>query len=167
MVTRLLKDRADAGIKVRQPLSKVVSDSAFHFNPQLIEVLKDELNVKEVAFKGGQSKFNGIAPGTGSARIIQSVTLDTTITPELKAEGTMRDIVRLVQSARKNAGLEVDDRITLTLETEDAHLAEAIVAHADVIKTETLATELLREGATDVVPSKVNGAELYIKVEKT
>jgi isoleucyl-tRNA synthetase len=92
--------------------------------------------------------------------------LDTTITPELKAEGLMRDMVRHIQSARKNAGLEVDDRITLTLETESKDLAEAIMAHADTIKNETLATEFKTEGASGEVPVKVDGQELYIKLAK-
>jgi isoleucyl-tRNA synthetase len=88
------------------------------------------------------------------------------LTDELRAEGTMRDIVRVVQNARKNAGFEVDDRIILTLESDDSHLSDSVKAHAETIKTETLAIELKTSGASSGVPVKVNGAEMYVAVEK-
>jgi len=71
-----------------------------------------------------------------------------------------------VQNARKEAGLEVDDRIVLTLETENKELVAAIAAHADTIKNETLATELKTQGASGSVPVKVDGSELYVSVAK-
>ena len=56
------------------------------------------------------------------------VLLDTVVTPELAAEGTARDVVRVVQQARRDAGLDVSDRITLTLDAPDAVRA-AVRAH--------------------------------------
>jgi isoleucyl-tRNA synthetase len=144
-ITEALSQRAAKKIKVRQPLSKVTI-------PDIPETLKpivaDEVNVKLVETKGNEVK------------------LDTEVTPELKAEGLMRDVVRLVQNERKRAGLEVDDRIVLTLQTDDKELAEAINSHAKVIKAETLATELKHTGADDQVPARLNGAELYVGVKK-
>jgi isoleucyl-tRNA synthetase len=67
--------------------------------------------------------------------------LDTAVTPELEAEGLARDIVRAVQQARKDAGLEVGDRIVLTLTGDDV-VAAAIEAHRELIAGETLATTL-------------------------
>jgi isoleucyl-tRNA synthetase len=69
------------------------------------------------------------------------VVLDTALTPELEAEGLARDIVRAVQQARKDAGFEVSDRITLRL-VGDAIALAAIVAHRELIAGETLATVL-------------------------
>jgi isoleucyl-tRNA synthetase len=92
--------------------------------------------------------------------------VDAKITPELRAEGLMRDVVRLAQQARKNAGLQVDDRIVLTLQTSDAELAAAIVEHSATIQGETLAVELRQTGADDVVPAKVDGRELFVAVEQ-
>lgn len=66
------------------------------------------------------------------------VLLDTVTTPELEAEGLARDVVRAVQEARKQAGLEVSDRIDLTL-TLDEHGAAAAEQFADLIRDETLA----------------------------
>lgn len=68
--------------------------------------------------------------------------LDTEVTPELAAEGAARDAIRAVQDARKAAGLEVSDRIHLTLST-DADSLEALQSQAELIASETLATEIL------------------------
>ena len=59
------------------------------------------------------------------------VILDTAVTPELAAEGLARDVVRAVQQARRDAGLDVSDRIELTL-AADAEVRAAIEAHARV-----------------------------------
>jgi isoleucyl-tRNA synthetase len=67
--------------------------------------------------------------------------LDTTVSPELAAEGLARDVVRAVQQARRGAGLEVSDRIILRLAGDEAVRA-AVEAHAELIKKETLATSL-------------------------
>ena len=65
--------------------------------------------------------------------------LDTAVTPELEAEGVARDLVRAVQQARRDAGLDVSDRIALTVVAE-AVVADAARTHADLIARETLAT---------------------------
>lgn len=144
-ITEALSQRADKKVKVRQPLLKVTV-------PEIPEALKvivaDEVNVKEVALTKSKE-----------------VTLDTRLTPELEDEGLMRDVVRIVQNARKEAGLNVDDRIVLTLQAV-GRLEKAIEAHAKTIKAETLATELRHEGADDGVPVRVNGDELYVKVAR-
>jgi isoleucyl-tRNA synthetase len=75
--------------------------------------------------------------------------LNTQSTPELEAEGIARDSIRAVQEARKNAGLEVSDRIALTLEAAP-EFAAALTTHAELIARETLATSL---GVT-VAPEK-------------
>ena len=74
------------------------------------------------------------------------VALDTAVTPELAAEGIARDVVRIVQQARRDAGLAVSDRIRLTLGADDA-VADAVRVHADFVAGETLAVDVA------VVPS--------------
>jgi isoleucyl-tRNA synthetase len=69
------------------------------------------------------------------------VVLDTVVTPELEAEGLARDVVRAVQQARKDAGLDVSDRIHLNIEGDDAAV-RAMREHQDLIAGETLAVEL-------------------------
>jgi isoleucyl-tRNA synthetase len=70
-----------------------------------------------------------------------TVALELELTPELRREGSAREVVRLVQDARKAAGLDVSDRIALGLEAHGA-LAEALRVHSADIAVETLATDL-------------------------
>ena len=84
------------------------------------------------------------------------IALDTTLDPELEAEGYARDVIRAVQDARKAAGLHVADRISLTLQVPAEHV-EAVRAHTDLIAAETLALE------TDVL---AGGEELDVHVAR-
>ncbi len=69
----------------------------------------------------------------------ETVALEVTITPELRREGLAREFIRLVQDERKNAGLEVSDRISLWWEAADAEFAEALTEHGAMIAGEVLA----------------------------
>ncbi|WP_105565296.1 isoleucine--tRNA ligase [Microbacterium halophytorum] len=90
------------------------------------------------------------------------VLLDTVMTPELEAEGLARDAIRIVQEARKNAGLDVSDRIVLALNAGEDE-AVALRAHAELIAAETLATAFAVEptpgidGLVDAVSSPGDG----------
>lgn len=133
-----LSKRASEGIKVRQPLASVKlvntisQDAPAEVAQFLIDIAKDELNVKSVE----------IVTDSESESVQPSVVYDLTITPELKREGLMREIVRHVQSARKQAGLQIDDRIVLSISSDDSEISQAVDAFADVIKSETLAVKL-------------------------
>ncbi len=69
------------------------------------------------------------------------VILDTTLTPELEAEGIARDLVRMVQQARKDAGLQITDRIHLAV-VANGKTADAVAAHKNYITEQTLTSEL-------------------------
>ena len=71
----------------------------------------------------------------------ETVAIDTTVTPELRREGLAREVIRLVQEARKNDGLDVSDRIALRWTAEDPELAAALTEHAGLIAGEVLALE--------------------------
>ncbi len=77
------------------------------------------------------------------------VVLDTAVTPELEAEGTARDLVRAVQQARKDAGLQVSDRVALTVSAPAATL-EAARTHEALLAEETLATSVTYAEANEV-----------------
>ena len=83
----------------------------------------------------GDARAVAMLPGGGF------VILDTAVTPELAAEGLARDVVRAVQQARRDAGLEVSDRISLQV-AGGAAVVAAVEAHADLIRTETLAASM-------------------------
>lgn len=70
------------------------------------------------------------------------VVLDTVVTPELEAEGVARDLVRVVQQARKDAALDVSDRITLTLELPDS-VRSAVEPHLPFVQSETLTSSVV------------------------
>jgi isoleucyl-tRNA synthetase len=85
-----------------------------------------------------------IAEGQGATAMLPSggfLLLDSSVTPELAAEGLARDVVRAVQQARRAAGLTVSDRIRLSI-AASPQAQQAIGAHTDLITGETLATEL-------------------------
>jgi isoleucyl-tRNA synthetase len=72
-----------------------------------------------------------------------SVVLDTVLTPELKAEGLLREIVRTVNQMRKDAGLTINDRIKLYVEVEEASLAFKVFTDFETeLKKSTLSSEL-------------------------
>jgi len=108
-----LEERQKQGIKVRQPLSSlsarqytfIVSNNKNDY----LEIIMEELNVKKIDFL-----LEGDKPEN------QKVFLDTNITPELKAEGDYRELVRAIQDLRKQKGLTPSDTISLTIDTYEA-----------------------------------------------
>ena len=151
-VTQGLSLRAAAKLKVRQPLASVTVPRLGEF-VNFEDILQEELNVKVV-------------------KVDKALALDTKITPALKREGLMREVIRNVQTARKKAGLNIDDRIYLLLDTKDKDLATAIHEYAEVIKTETLALDLNAGGLTlsadkpFVLVVDIENSELHISLQK-
>ncbi len=92
-----------------------------------------------------------------------AVALELEIDDELRAEGGARDIVRAVQTARQDAGLQVSDRIVLTLDGDERLLAAARV-HQDYIAAEVLATNVDYARLDGAPPVMIDGAPLTIAV---
>jgi isoleucyl-tRNA synthetase len=74
------------------------------------------------------------------------VAVTTKLTPELELEGHARELVRRVQQLRKDAGLEISDRIVLYV-SNTALVGQVLAAHGDYVKEETLTTRLVQDGA--------------------
>lgn len=147
-VNQGLSIRAKERIKVRQPLASVAVPTLGQF-VDFKDILSEELNVKEV-------------------KLGKEFALDLVITPKLKSEGIAREVIRHIQAARKDAGLNVDDRIQLVLTTGDNELNKSITEHSKTIKNETLATELSDKGSKDfTVNVKIDGVELTISLQKS
>ncbi len=155
IVNEGLSQRAKAQVKTRQPLQKITVSGAVDLGAETemyLDVLKEELNVKSVEWS-----VNGD----------HSVVLDLELTDELRSEGIAREVVRQVQTARKNAGLEVDDRIMLVLQTDNEAVQAAIDAHSDYIAAETLSESLGRSGVrTHEETQKVEKSDLHIGITK-
>ncbi len=149
-----LSQRAAHGLKVRQPLRSIsvagLDERLGEDSSELSPVILEELNVKEVR------RYDG-----------EGVVLETEVTPELKREGMMREVVRNVQNARKQAGLNVDDRIELSLSTTDEELHQAIREHHETIAAETLATSLEFDHTLAFeVSCAVDAAPLTVSLQK-
>ena len=80
----------------------------------------------------------------------ETVGLEVDITPELRREGLAREVIRLVQDARKSDGLDVSDRISLRWATEDPELSAALTEHGELIAGEVLADEFRPGAAADL-----------------
>jgi len=99
IVSLALEARAKANIKVRQPLSSLgFKNKDLRFKNELLQLVKDEVNVKEVVY---------------DENIQGEVELNTTITPELKEEGLLRELVRFIQEMRKKGGFIPGESATL------------------------------------------------------
>jgi isoleucyl-tRNA synthetase len=99
-VTLALEARTKSGIKVRQPLALL--STSIELTAEYAEIVADEVNVKKVMYASAQT---------------ERVVLDITLTPELIAEGQVRELIRAIQEQRKTEGLAPQDRIILTLAT--------------------------------------------------
>jgi isoleucyl-tRNA synthetase len=157
-----LRQRALQGVKVRQPLA-LATISVYTqemLGDNLLEIIQEELNVKNVMQR--QTATNG------AKDLNAQITLDWEITPELKREGLMRELIRQVQSARKAAGLNVDDRIQLHIISDDAEVAQTLTEHGETIAAETLA-KALNEGNKPeqyALDMKVEGYPVEIALAK-
>jgi isoleucyl-tRNA synthetase len=140
----------------------VFSGGPFDLNcPNGPEVLNPtDVIVKQSAPEG----WAGVVDGT------TQVLLDVRITDELKRGGMARDVVRLVQEGRKNACLEMQDRIVLHLGTDSPTLRQAVEEHRAYIAAETLTTEWsptpLNGEAVHRATAKVDGQDLVIELRK-
>jgi len=123
--------RAIASADAYELAQAVASGSASVVVPSLgtVSLTADDLVVTQTPLEGW-----GVATAAG-----ETVALDLAVSPALRAEGWAREVVRLIQEARKNDGLEVTDRILLRWSASDPELAEAIGTHAETIASEVLA----------------------------
>ena len=186
---RMKQDEHQESIKVRQPLQRAAYAGA-KLAEYYEQIMAEELNVKEIRWVEHVDEYLADDDVTEGAIKPESwVEIDKTITPELKREGLMREVIRHVQSARKKAGLQVDDRIVLHLAVgaepasasqpaalsqaqpasdAAAQLGQALEEHAATIASETLAT-MAPEQPGDVLyhtTAMVDGAELQVSLAK-
>ncbi len=146
IVSLTLEERANVKIPVRQILQDVTVNgpgdkygASAKLDKEYLELIKDEVNVKEVKF--------------GSEKTL-SVVLNTEITPELRREGIMREIVRQINALRKDAGLTIKDEIILYYETPADEIKKAFEKFGEKI-------------AAAVIAEKIEAGKKEVKNEKT
>ncbi len=144
IVTLALAQRNAKAIKVRQPLAslKIKNQKLKNLSEDLLDLVKDEVNVKEIVFDG---------------TIEGEVELDLVITQDLKDEGTLRDIVRDVQAQRKEAQLKPEDKISVQISASDSV--------AELLEKNKL-TLLKEMRATEIYINKVEGEKYKIIIKK-
>ena len=163
---RMKQDEHQVSIKVRQPLQRAAYAGA-KLAEYYEQIMAEELNVKEIRWIESLDEHLADYDVTeGMIKPESWVEISKHLTPELKREGLMREVIRHVQSARKKAGLQVDDRIELGITSSDTEIAQAVDVFADTIKAETLAVKL-GSAADDMgkYDVKVDGkpVEIYLK----
>ncbi len=121
-VAAALEARQTAGIKVRQPLALLKLNKLYSsLSTDHLSLIKEEVNIKEIVF---ENSLEG------------DVKLDTKITPDLKEEGILRDLIREIQSARKISGLTPKDKVSAILELPK-EILEISKKHEKVLAKET------------------------------
>ncbi len=122
-----LAQRAKAGIKVRQPLKELrIKSKVLSKDRELLDLIKEEVNLKEVIY---------------DSKIKEAIKLDTKITPELRTEGVIRDLVRFIQDMRKDGGLKPREQIYLRYSTGPT-LRNLIQGQEQEIKAEISASKI-------------------------
>lgn len=168
--------RTQHRLKVRQPLARIeVAMSLDHARDKELEqwmkdLIADELNIKEVVERSEVNKSEGFIYQDEPA-LTMSVSIDTSLTPELISEGLRRELIRQVQSMRKAAGLQIGEKIKLTI-LANSEIQEAILAAETAFKTGVSASEVtlssLEEGHDEgegYHKANINGTAVLLKIE--
>ncbi len=150
--------RAEKGLKVRQPLSRVVINEKIE--EELLKILAEELNVKEAIFDKKFSFTKNTKENNGL-----KVWLDTEITPELKKEGVVREIIRTVNQMRKDQKLTVNDKIILIFNSSSENLKAVIEENSEKLKQSVLA-EKIEQRETLNKEMEIDGEKIQLAVEK-
>jgi isoleucyl-tRNA synthetase len=148
IVTLGLEARQKTGIKVRQPLNQLRIKN-YELEVEYTELLKEELNVKEIIFDDS---------------ISEEALLDIRIDEELKTEGDYRELVRALQDMRKKTGLTPSDVIALSIETHDEGKALIQKFEADLKKTVLVSNIKFTENDGEKI--KVDNLKFKVEIDK-
>ncbi|MDO8473956.1 MAG: class I tRNA ligase family protein [bacterium] len=156
LVTKALAERAKAQLKVRQPLSiLMIKGSGKEIRKDLLTLLKDEINVKVVVF---------------DKNLKNEVELDTALTPQLKEEGQVREILRSIQGMRKEAGYKPQNKIVLWY-SGDQELCALISKNAVILK-KSVGAKTIKQGIPENGKSEkgkqilFEGKSLWLSIRK-
>jgi isoleucyl-tRNA synthetase len=165
--------RSQAGIKVRQPLAKVVVKLQSGKEEKALERVKSQL-LEELNVKGVESVDREAELAESGYEVVSeggySVAICTEISPELQAEGIAREVVRRLQTMRRSAGFDIADHITTYYQGDD-HIKRVMTDKelAPYIKQETLSRELVEGVPQEGVFTehhKLGGRELLMGIKR-
>jgi len=153
LVSLGLEARSKSNIKVRQPLARLKIKSAKLNGENIkdyLELIKDELNVKEVVV---------------DEAIVEQVELDLNITTELKAEGQYRELSRSIQELRKQEKLSTADVVSLVIKTDQAG-KNLVHKFENEIKKTTLLKNISFSDFTGGTAVKIDNLNFEVKISK-
>ncbi|MEY4032396.1 MAG: isoleucine-tRNA ligase, partial [Actinomycetota bacterium] len=142
-----------------QQIIKAVKAGEWTQSGDVIEVAGETLQPGEFTLKLVTSADTASATLPGGVGV---VLLDVNVTPELEAEGMARDLIRAVQQARRDAGLDVSDRIVLTLGA-DSSVRTQVEPHIPMVSEETLAVQVTWDDSADR-SVEIEGAHVHVSV---
>lgn len=151
--------RAEAKIKVRQPLATLFVSAPL--SDEIASLIADEVNVKKVT--------HAPIPADCSSKENRGVRvgLDVALTPELKQEGLLRELVRQINAQRKAEGLTARDRIDLVYQTVDPELDRVMTLYADSLKKSVVAQTVEKRTIEKMTILTVDGRELSVSLSVT
>jgi isoleucyl-tRNA synthetase len=155
--------RAEHKIKVRQPLADL-EIQGIKFSPEILKIILEEVNIKNGHFvEELKEEENCVIKSFESF----GIKVNIGITPELKKEGILRELIRQINSLRKDAKLTLNDRISIYYETSDSIIDSIFSEFEEKIKKDTLSDEIKR-GKIDVSHQKeleIDGG-IWISIKK-
>lgn len=156
-----LKIRDENRLKVRQPLSKAyvpISDI------NLLDIVKGELNVKEVEFSKSQVKGESIKTQSNGNIF---VSLDIHISKELQQEGLLNEILRGLQVLRKESGCKVGETVSLNYFTKEKDIEDIFLKYSKEIKGTVLVKDINKVNNLESESKiKVGESEIYVEILK-
>lgn len=141
-----LAARAQAGIKIRQPLISYSTSLTKKLDNEFIEMVQDELNIKSLLF--GEDLLN------------------TEINEDLKLEGIARELVRNINQERKNQGFTIKDKASVLISSDNKDILATIEKYKDQIQKDTISEKIDIAKVDSGVKTKINGIEIDLKLEK-
>ena len=139
-----LSKRADAGIKIRQPLPYYSTDLVNTINSEYVDIIKEELNILELRFGDNE--------------------LGVELSEELLKEGIKRELIRTINSIRKNMGLTINDMVVVSWETDDKLINNTIEEFKSDLSKSVLAKEIKR-GVNNIAKEfTINNSIIQIEV---
>lgn len=147
--------RKKNNLKVRQPLAEL-KIKGYKLKNELADLIRDELNVKKVIF---------------DAEIKEALELNTVITPELREEGILRELVRQINELRKKMKLTVKDKIEVYYQTESEELLKVLQKNIKILKKQTLAKSFInkeklrqKQSQKQIREIEVNGEKIILSI---
>jgi len=139
-----LSKRADAGMKIRQPLPYYSTDLVNTINSEYVDIIKEELNILELRFGDNE--------------------LGVELSEELLKEGIKRELIRTINSIRKNMGLTINDMVVVSWETDDKLINNTIEEFKSDLSKSVLAKEIKR-GVNNIAKEfTINNSIIQIEV---